>query len=173
MTMTILAEEDLQISLPSGYSGRKFDEETSHGLSHCMKAVDFIVETKDRTLFIEFKDPDNPCASIKDKNAFIRKFMGGAIDSDLKTKCRDSWLYEFAAGRTQKPVYYLVLIAASSLSEAELLTRTEALQRQIPIMGPNARAWENPFVTGCAVMNLATWNRLIPDIPATRKSKHH
>lgn len=75
--MTVLAEDDLQITLPSGVVGRKFDDETSHGLSHCMKAVDFIVEMDDRP-------------------------------------------------------------------------------------------WKKPFVAGCAVMNLASWNKVLPHIPASR-----
>ena len=169
--MTVLAEDDLQISLPTGITGRKFDDETSHGLSHCMKVVDFIIELADRTLFVEFKDPDNPNANPKDRAAFLKKFMSGAIDSDLKTKYRDSWLYEYAEGRAKKPIYYLVLIGASSLSDADLLTRTEALKRQLPVEGPNNRPWKKPFVAGCAVMNFAAWNRTLTDIPASRVSR--
>jgi hypothetical protein len=166
--MTVLAEDDLQITLPTGVAGRKFDDETSHGLSHCMKAVDFIVELDDRTLFVEFKDPENPNAKPKDSAAFLKKFMSGAIDSDPKTKYRDSWLYEYAEGRAKKPIYYLVLISASSLSAAELITRTDALRRQIPMSGPADRTWKKPFLTGCAVMNLAAWNKVLPHIPAGR-----
>ena len=135
--MTVLVEDDLQITLPAGVPGRKFDDEASHGLSHCMKAVDFIVELEDRTYFVEFKDPENPNAKPKDSAAFLKKFMSGAIDSDLKTKYRDSWLYEYAEGRAKKPIYYLVLIGASMLSDADLLTRTEALKRQLPAEGPH------------------------------------
>lgn len=166
--MTVLAEDDLQITLPAGVAGRKFDDETSHGLSHCMKAVDFILEMSDWTLFVEFKDPENPNAKTKDSTAFIKKFMSGAIDSDLKVKYRDSWLYEFAEGRAKKPIYYLVLIGASSLSAAELLARTDALKRQIPVTGPGDRPWKKPFVAGCAVMNLASWNKALPHIPVSR-----
>lgn len=166
--MTVLAEDDLQITLPAGVAGRKFDDETSHGLSHCMKAVDFIVELEDMTYFVEFKDPENPDAKPKDRAAFLKKFMSGAIDSDLKTKYRDSWLYEYAEGRTKKPIYYLVLIGASTLSDAELITRTDALKRQIPMNGLADRPWKKPFVAGCAVMNLAAWNKTLPQIPASR-----
>ena len=101
--MTLLAEEDLQITLPNGVMGRKFDDETVHGLSHCMKAVDFIVELTDRIIFIEFKDPDNPSAKPKDRTAFITKVLSGNLDGDLTTKYRDSWLYEWAEGRVIKP----------------------------------------------------------------------
>ena len=166
--MTVLAEDDLQITLPAGVTGRKFDDETSHGLSHCMKAVDFIVELDDRTYFVEFKDPENPKAKPKDSAAFLKKFMSGAIDSDLKTKYRDSWLYEYAEGRAKKPIYYLVLIGASVLSDADLLTRTEALKRQLPAEGPNDRPWKKPFVAGCAVMNLAAWSKTLAHMPASR-----
>lgn len=166
--MTVLAEDDLQITLPQGIAGRKFDDEANHGLSHCMKAVDFIVELVDRTYFIEFKDPENPNAKPKDGAAFLKKFMSGAIDSDLKTKYRDSWLYEYAEGRVQKPIYYLVLIGASTLSDAELITRTDALKRLLPMNGPADRPWTYPFVAGCAVMNLAAWNKVLAHIPASR-----
>lgn len=165
--MTVLADGDLQITLPTGMVGRKFDDAT-HGLSHCMKAVDFIVELEDKILFVEFKDPENPNAQEKNSATFIGKFLSGAIDSDLKTKYRDSWLYELADGRAMKPVHYLVLIGASALSEAALLARTDALNRQIPTTGPGDRPWKKPFVAGCAVMNLATWNKALPHIPASR-----
>lgn len=88
--MRVLAEEDLHITLPATVSGRKFDDQTAHGLSHCMKAVDFIIELEDRVLFVECKDPENPKAQAKDRAAFIRKFLSGQLDTDLKTKYRDS-----------------------------------------------------------------------------------
>lgn len=168
--MTVLAEDDLQITLPAGVAGRRFDDETSHGLSHCMKAVDFIVELDDRTYFVEFKDPENPNAKPKDSAAFLKKFTSGVIDSDLKTKYRDSWLYEYAEGRAKKPIYYLVLIGASTLSDAELITRTDALKRQLPMNGPAERSWKKPFVAGCAVMNLSAWNKTLAHMPASRVS---
>jgi hypothetical protein len=60
--VTTISEGDLQITLPAGATARKFDDQTTHGLSCCMKAVDFIVELDNLTYFIEFKDPDNPNA---------------------------------------------------------------------------------------------------------------
>jgi len=166
--MQVLTEVDLKISVPDNAVGRKFDDESKHGLSHCMKAVDFIVEFEDHIVFIEFKDPENPCANAKDSTQFVKKFQSGTIDADLKTKYRDSWLYEWAEGRATKPIYYYVLIAASTLSSADLLTRTDALKRQIPFCGPKGRAWVNSFIVGCAVMNIATWNKVLSHMPVSR-----
>jgi hypothetical protein len=168
--VTVLAEGDLQITLPATAVGRKFDDEAAHGLSHCMKAVDFIIELQDSVLFVEFKDPENPQAHTKDRTAFIRKFLSGQLDADLKIKYRDSWLYEWAQGRAQKPITYLVLLGASTLSDAELLARTEALKRQLPINGPGDQPWKQSIVQGCAVMNLAAWNKMLPQLPVTRIS---
>jgi hypothetical protein len=168
--MTELDEKDLQISLPDGAIGRKFDDGATHGLSHCMSAVDFIVEMEDRILFIEFKDPDNPSAVAKGQQEFMKEFRSGDLDNRLKTKYRDSFLYEWGADRVSKPVYYFVLIAASVLTEADLLARTDALKRQLPVLGPGDKPWKQAFVAGCAVMNIKTWNDKLPRFPVTRRS---
>lgn len=169
--MTDLIEGDLKISLPATVKARKFDDESTHGLSQCMKAVDFILELKDRVIFVELKDPDNPLAKPKDSLAFVTKFLSGSIDSDLQYKYRDSYLYELASGRAEKPIYYYVLIGAKALGEADLLARTDALKRKIPVSGANGKPWKKPFVAGCAVMNLFTWNKALPEYPASRVSQ--
>ena len=74
--MTVIAEDDLQITLPAGATDRKFDDNNSHSLSHCMKAVDFIVELNDKIFFIEFKDPQHPASQSKDREKFIKEFLG-------------------------------------------------------------------------------------------------
>ena len=54
--MTTLQEGELRLTLPETANGRKFDG-PAHGLSHCMKAVDWIIELPDRVYFVEVKDP--------------------------------------------------------------------------------------------------------------------
>ena len=76
------------------------------------------------------------------------------IDADLTGKCRDSFLYEWGYERVDKPIHYLVLIAASTIGSAELLVRTDALKRRLPLLGPSGDSWSHPFVAGCLVMNL-------------------
>jgi hypothetical protein len=108
--MTVFTEGNLQITFPSGVAAKKFDH-SGHGLTHCMKAVDLIVELIDRYLFIEFKDPEHPDSRKKDRKKFVEQFLSGKIDEDFKYKYRDSFLYEWASGKTSKPVYYYVLVA--------------------------------------------------------------
>ena len=164
--MTVLTERNLQLFLPANATGRKVDIPDTHKLLHCMKAVDFIVEFPDYTCFIEFKDPEAPGAEPENTAEYIGQFKAGNLDQTLKTKFRDTWLYEYGENRCNKPVYYLVLVAISSLTSADLSSRTKALKRNKPLHGPSGSQW--PFAKGCAVMNIESWNKKIKYMPVSR-----
>lgn len=132
-----------------------------------MKAVDFIIEFADCYLFIEVKDPDQsprPSAYAE----FAEKFERGKMDDSLKYKYRDSFLYEWAAGRADKPVDYLVLVALESLDRAQLIARGDELQRVMPTGLPRDTAWKRPIVRKCGVFNIASWNENFPDFRVER-----
>ena len=166
--MTTLREGNLQITFPRDAKARKFDDGASHGLSHCMKAVDFIVEEPNRISFIELKDPEHPRAKEADRKEFIESFRSGALDEDLKYKYRDTFLYQWASGRVGKPIFYWVIIAMDKLTEAALSTRTDDLKCKLPLKGPPSGAWAQPIVAGCMVFNIDTWNRRQPRFPLSR-----
>ena len=169
MTDFAFQEGDLQIEFKSVFDARKFDD-AGHGLSHCMKAVDFIVERPDCYLFIEFKDLQDPKIPDQNQQKGIQRFLRGVIDEDLKYKYRDSFLYEWAAGRANKPVDYLVLVGLDNLTERELVARTDDLKRKLPLQRSKSSPGARPFVRSCAVFNLASWNSNLPDFPVTRLS---
>lgn len=162
--MITMVEGNLRIEFPDDVIVRKFDDST-HGLSNCMKAVDFIVELEDKHLFIEFKDPQNPAATPQNSTKWINEFKAGTIDNDLKYKYRDSFLYEWASDKATKPIHYYVLIALDSLTEADLLMRTEALKQKLPI---SHHVWTRGIVSTCIVFNIATWNKHIAEYPISR-----
>lgn len=166
--MRMLQERNLQVSIDGEVDARKFDDARSHGLSHCMKAVDFIIEFPDHYLFLEFKDPRHPDAPKHNRDKFIREFTGGSLDQELQYKCRDSFLYEWASGRADKPVRYFVLVADEALSDAELTVRTDALTRVLPIKVPNSVLWTKPLFQSCVVFNIESWNRSLPQYPLKR-----
>ena len=160
--MTVLREGNLQITINNAVDVRKFDD-ADHGLSHCMKAVDFVVEFSDHYLFIELKDPPPEA-----HGEYTQRFQSGNLHEDLKYKYRDSFLYEWAAGRADKPIDYLVLVALDALDGSHLLTGQEALGRKLPVLGPGSRPWPRPIVRGCGVFNIASWNRHFPNYPVRR-----
>ena len=149
----MLTEGDLQIDFPDAVDGRKFDG-PDHGLSHCMKAVDFIVELPDHYLFVEVKDPQHPRATLQSRNNFVADMRSGRLDKDLKYKYRDSFLYEWAMGRVWKPIEYRVLISLDTLDDAQLLSRKDSLARNLPQWGLNNQPWPRPIVDSCNVFNL-------------------
>ena len=164
----VLVERNLQITFGDAVEVRKFDDDDTHRLPHCMKAVDYIVELPERSLFIEIKDPQDPGAPPEAAAEYLGRLQTGEIDEDLKYKFRDSFLYERASGKADKPIDYLVLIGLDTLTGLHLQRRTRALERQLPLLGPDSAVWPNPMVNGCGVFTVETWNRNFPQWPASR-----
>ena len=164
----VLVERDLEISIGGASNARKFDDQSTHRVGF-MKAVDFVVEYPDRYLFIEFKDPQQPGSDLTEDQALLDYYQSEKIDDELIYKYRDSFLYEWAAGRADRDVYYLVLIAIDHLTPADLDKKKKDLDRKLPVGIPNA--WIRPIVSGCAVFNIATWNRNFPDLAVRRLSE--
>ena len=157
--MATLAEGDLRIDITDKADARRFDDEATHPLSHCMKAVDFIIEWEDRYWFVELKDPQNPNARKEARSQFFHKLLRAQLDTDFVYKYRDTLLYEWAAGRARKPITYIVLIALDGLDPPLLLTRQDDLRRKLPAAGQGAPDWKHPLVTDCLVLNMDAWNR--------------
>ncbi len=164
---TVFTESDLQISISNAVDARKFDDH-DHELQNCMKAVDFIIELPESYLFIEFKDPQHPQATVDAQRKFIESFKSGSLDEELKYKYRDSFLYEWASGRADKPIYYLVLIGLDTLKSADLQRRTDSLREKLPVNIPDS--WIRPIVKDCVVFNLASWNERFVNFPVGRVS---
>lgn len=165
--MMILTEGNLEITINNEINARKFDG-PSHGLSHCMRAVDFVVEFTNSYLFVEVKDPQDPNAPAASAGNYAQRLLSGRITDELMHKYRDSLLYEWASGRADKPVDYSVLIGLSQLTDPDLLVISKMLQRNVPALGPNNRPWPRPIVRNCAVFNISSWNRTFPNYPVRR-----
>ena len=169
--MTTMVEGNIQISFPCGVNVRKFDDK-SHGLSYCMKAVDFIVELEDRVSFIEIKDFEHPRAPSENREVLIEDFQNEGLDHDLIYKFRDSFLYEWACKRVDKPIDYWILIASEALTKAHLGPRIEAIKRKLPLSEalpePAKEQWEQRIVAECGVFNISTWNKYFPNYPVER-----
>lgn len=163
--MSVLTEGQLEFDFPAAIQAMQFDDGT-HGLSHCMKAVDFIVELTDRYLFIEVKDPflalrDPAVAPYAEeaRRKFLARLTSDELARELTGKYRDSFLFRWAEERLDKDVYYIVLLEIPSLGPPEYLAFTERLKQLIPANGAPS-SWARPLVQGVAVLNIASWNAL-------------
>lgn len=160
-----LIEKDLEFNFSDALDVIKFDDDSRHGLSHCMKAVDFVVELQEAYLFIEVKDPSHPSAIAKDVRKFQNKAVDGRLQKDIVEKFRDSFLYRWAEEKLDKPVYFLSLI---TLEEALLKNFQDELHRRLPM---NSNRWAKQMALGCHVLNISSWNRSFPKWQVQRISQ--
>ncbi|MGC9522689.1 MAG: hypothetical protein ACP5HG_12515 [Anaerolineae bacterium] len=165
-------EDDLKFHFTTALHHEKFDTRTTHFLSHCMKAVDFIVELPKRILFLEIKDPQHPSARSVERDKFVEDLLHGTlIKETLRPKCCDTLLYKLATEDidVHKPLYYYVLIALDTLKEPELMALRDKLKSRLPIVQRGSRVERKfttagkpaHFIQACGIFNIATWNRVI------------
>ena len=88
------------------------------------------------------------------------------MTGDLVVKFRDSFLYEWACNRIDRPICYYVVVASNVLDDALLVTRNDDLKRRLPIGAP--ANWVREIAQDCIVFNIAKWNDKFPDYPLLR-----
>jgi hypothetical protein len=167
----LLVERELEFNFSNTIQAFKFDEKepTSphyHGASHCMKAVDFIVEREHDWLFVEVKDfngtnqtqPSDLNSSEKRKRLL----------ESLKGKYKDTFLYRWAEGKIDdKPIHYVCLVEWNDEALTSLLMKE--LKQQLPI-GLISDRWQNELLKSVIVVNMAKWNVHFAESPVTRTS---
>ncbi len=154
--MTTCIEGDLKISFSNVWTVRRFDG-SEHGFSS-MKAVDLIAESSNRIVFIEIKDPEDPSIPAARRRNLADTYTSEEKDFDLKYKYRDSFLYEWACGRVHKPIYYWILIAIEDFGGGQLLQRSDALRRKLPVAAESPKNWKERIAEDCLVFNMRSWN---------------
>jgi hypothetical protein len=155
--MATLTEGQLEFTFAGELAAFKLDDQSTHGLSHCMKAVDFVVEFTDHVLFVEVKDPDNTNARPKQRQKFAEKLESGKLTHDLCQKYRDSWLYQWAKKPPEKPIRYVVLLQLLPLQPLALMSLADGLRRQLPLSG--ASSWKRQLAESVNILDLNAWNR--------------
>ena len=164
----ILTEGDLSFTFNGALSAVKFDDGTAHGLTHCMKAVDFVVEFQNYYVFVEVKDPYHPNAQSQAVQAFSAKLQSGELCNDLVAKYRDSFLYRWAEEKVDKPVNYFILLSMSFLSSTALMQQGHNLRAKLPLK--QSQRWTKPIVAACAMFNIHSWNQQLAQWPVRRIS---
>ncbi len=146
-----------------------FDEtdttkETFHGAP--IKAVDIVADFKDCSVYVELKRFENPSgynASLaihdRETTARVKRFV--ELKESLKYKFRDSYLYRYAEGKTDKPALYVCLI---NFDAALSLTLQKSLEKELPV-GKASPRWKKALADSCQVVNIDMWNKHFPKWP--------
>jgi hypothetical protein len=110
----------------------KADELNVEGL----KSVDFIVETKTCSLYIEVKNPDNPRA--REYPAYEKFYQNIKSDQtkfplEIGMKVKDSLLKQYALGKTfTKPIQFVLILQADNLTFKERTHLSDRIRGYIP-----------------------------------------
>ena len=111
----ILKEGELVFDFSAATTADQFDDENTHKLSHCMKAVDFIVEWVNEFWFIEVKDPSNSKIPSEFKREKLREFIAKIdnetlFSNELGPKIKDSFLYLYLSQRLPPSLCSILLV---------------------------------------------------------------
>jgi hypothetical protein len=173
--MTTLVEGKLRFTFPDAIGGVQFDDR-EHGLSHCMKAVDFVIEFEELYVFVEVKDlfipadfgrTAGPTALTNRENCnadFVQKFLTDRLRPELVRKFRDSFIYRWAEEKLDKKVIYLLLLELPSVTIEDLLSKADELEAAIPVKldGCPVDRWSQPIAIACKCFTVATWAKQFP-----------
>ncbi len=172
--MTVLIEEELEFDFSAAIRATRFDDE-NHKMSHCMKAVDFLVEWDEEFWFVEVKDPSSLKIPneyrIQNLQKFIHKMRNETLFAhELGPKLKDTFLYLYLRKRLpEKKLKYIVLIAVESLDSALLVNSMEHLKHYACLMGPDNSHWHKKYVDGVVIYNEKIWNEKLNKCPVNRK----
>ena len=166
-----VSTDGFEFEFPDALEAFVFDEKSKasprfHGLSHAMRAVDFVVELPSDTLFIEVKDfhaPDDYDfkSATSDGERSERRQSLNHLRDVLVGKFRDTWLYrwsERAASAPDKPVRYLCVL---TLDNGLLGVMNKELCQALPL-GKAGPRWQRELSATCAVLNPQRWTSTFP-----------
>ncbi|WP_130471951.1 hypothetical protein [Candidatus Magnetaquicoccus inordinatus] len=144
-----------------------------HGLSHILKAVDFVVEWDDEFWLIEVKNPENPTIPLEHQERNRQEFFERIeskllIDEELYPKFIHSLQFlGLDSGIPSKPMRYLTLIGLSNLEPVHFSALADALKGHSKglLQGPPRTGWSKGF--SVHLFNLELWNRALPRCQVT------
>jgi hypothetical protein len=166
----IVVENDLEFDFRSALSVRRFDGQ-NHGMSHELKAIDFIVEWPDEIWWVEVKDPENSRIPRRLKTRQLKNFVEKMkskklIQGELAPKLKDTLIYlGLHEGISDRPLKYMVVLGVSNLDPAIFSPFLTALNKACLIPGPNGK-WSKGF--DVLAFNVASWNARFTASPISR-----
>lgn len=166
--MTTLTEKELSFTFPDNWQVEHFDTPGTPSISH-FQPVDFVVETSERIIFIEVKDPSNSKAPDDQRKKFVKKMQTDQLThQELVPKARTSWSFLCLMRRATKPIVYIVAIGAENLRVepvlwSNLTGRLKArLKQEIDV------PWPLQYVESCIVIPAFDLHRHLSGVSVQR-----
>lgn len=151
-----------------------FDSAEHNGIRNIMGSVDIIAEFPEEYLYIELKKYRPEYGGMKfrcplwDDKLLIKSCPLAADDNkrveatikriarDLRQKYCDTFLYNYAEDKLNKPVNYICVVEGCDVAQALRLNEIMALR--LPKGVPPQTKWVRPIVKNMVVVNVNGWN---------------
>ena len=170
MTSMSLSEGDIHIEFQGVINAEKFDD-ARHGMSHCLKAVDFLCDWPSDLWLVELKDPEESAIPLKYKASSVTRFTKELSTEEyfrsvLAQKLKDTVLYLHLDCRLpDKPMKYVVLVGLSTMDSAMMVNALDRLRKACGDPKPGS-PWRRGYAV--AFLNIEEWNKRFPHCPAKR-----
>ena len=166
--MSTFDEQQLRFVFPDHWDAERFDDPGKPSINF-FKPVDFVVELKERTLFIEVKDPSNTNAPQANRDDFLRQMRTKSlIHEHLVPKARTSWAFLRLMKRAEKPITYIVVIGADSLRIEPLLWSNFTARLKQRLSQEIDVPWPLQYVDQCIVVPASDLSRHLPGVTVQR-----
>lgn len=161
--MKSITIDNYEFSFNEVINAFRFDEtdrsrSTFHGMTHCMKAVDLIIESPENYYFVEVKNLRASEYDYSEVSSYSK------LVEVLKYKFRDSFLYRYAEEKLDKAIHYICLLELDKPLQVRL---KRELKQQLPINIKTDR-WHRPLLKSVQVIDSENWNRHFKDWPVKK-----
>lgn len=118
-----------------------------------MDLVDFVVDYKNRYLFVAVLDHDTQTIRKKD-------LKSERLCENLARKYRDSVFFHIFGERESKEVEYAVLFTPKGIDPVLVVVLQDELKRRMPFSHP---AWLRDSAVACTIMDMNQWKKRYGD----------
>ncbi|MBC8203982.1 hypothetical protein ISS30_07110 [bacterium] len=165
--MTCLTEGELKFTFKTGHA-RKFDKK---GIPQPQgwKRVDFIIEEKDITVFIEIKDYAMEALKEKDIKKKVEKLKKHEfVNEVIVPKARDSYCYQHLMKNDINPVIYIIVIGLDKkfFNEAVFHILKDNIKKRLN--QESDKPWERKYIKECFVLPYFRLNAIFPNYYVSR-----
>jgi len=150
------------IELPETAISNLHDKFAQAGLTDYLSDVDWIVETSDSVMLIEYKNTD--IENVRNPEAFYEKIKNDKLIEKLRKKYYGGVFYSLAC-KTEKPIDYICIIEATKLDRVWRKKLTAKIKRGLPYKLQELPEIEATLIHKCQVLSIAEWNEQYSEFP--------
>jgi len=134
-------------------------------IGNMLSDVDFIAETDDAMLVIEYKNTEVEKAQRKKaKDAFIDKADSGKLADSIVKKYYGSTFYLLACGR-RKPVRFIFILETTLIDSVSKKLLYDSVWSRLPFKLQKNYPEIGQLITGFEILSVTEWNEKYPEFP--------